>query len=75
MCDFGAVVQGTAGDMQGGKSMHYNNNQGKLLSTSKGVRTVGLRGPILLSGWGYDVVGYACSGKGGWVLSHGLHGK
>ena len=62
---FGAVVQGTASDIQsGGKNMHYGNNKGKLLSTSEGVRTFGLRGPLLLSGWGYDVVGVPVPGKG-----------
>ena len=62
---FGAVVQGTATDIQGGgKNMHFGNNRGKLLSASKEIRTFGLRGPLLLSGWGYDVVGYPVPGKG-----------
>ena len=74
--DFGAVVQGTAGDIQGGKSMHYNNNQGKLLSTSMGVRTIGLRGPILLSGWGYDVVGMPVPGDGaGWFHANMMENR
>jgi hypothetical protein len=62
--DFGACIHGTAEDMNAGGNMHNSNHGGVMPSTSKEVRTFGLRGPILLSGWGYDVVGYPVPGDG-----------
>jgi hypothetical protein len=70
--DYGAFIHGTAEDMQKGGNMHAFNNDGKIPSTSKEVRTFGLRGPLLLSGWGYDVVGYPVPGDGAGHFNAGM---
>ena len=62
--DIGAVCHGSAAQMQAGGNMHCFHNAGVIPSSSKEVRTYGLTGPLLMSGWGYDVVGYPVPGDG-----------
>ena len=58
--DFTAVV---ANDYEWFKdeSIHLNAHD-YTLGHAQEIRTFGLRGPLLLSGWGYDVVGYPAPG-------------
>ena len=62
--DIGAVCHGSAAQMQAGGHMHVATHGGVIPSSSKEVRTYGLTGPLLMSGWGYDVVGYPVPGDG-----------
>ena len=62
--DIGAVCHGSAAQMGAGGNMHGFHNDGVIPSSSKEVRTYGLTGPLLMSGWGYDVVGYPVPGDG-----------
>ena len=59
--DFAAVV---TNDYQWFESnhLHLQHHDYKVGEYAEEVRTFGLRGPILLSGWGYDVVGYPAPG-------------
>jgi hypothetical protein len=60
--DFGAVVME---DMKWLKdhNMHLSNSGNAIDGKVTQVRTYGLRGPLLLSGWGYDVMGHPVPGK------------
>ena len=62
--DIGAVCHGSSAQMQAGGNMHCFHSGGAIDSASKEVRTYGLTGPLLMSGWGYDVVGYPVPGDG-----------
>ena len=62
--DFGATCIGDVAWLTEnggeGRNIHIQNNDGKIPVAANGesyLRTYGLRGPILLSGWGYDVCG------------------
>ena len=67
--DFGAVVmddmewllaKNSAGEAN---NMHLGNNGNTIPDDVDEVRTFGLRGPLLLSGWGYDIMGHPVPGK------------
>lgn len=68
--DFGAVLMDDFDWLIGknpltGKTnnMHLSNNGNTIPDDVDEVRTFGLRGPLLLSGWGYDVMGHPVPGK------------
>jgi Txe/YoeB family toxin of Txe-Axe toxin-antitoxin module len=61
--DFGAVVMDDFQWFQG-NNIHLANNDNQIPKAVKEVRGYGLRGPLLLSGWGYDVCGYPVPGNG-----------
>tara|TARA_R110000765_G_scaffold2272_1_gene6314 strand:- start:5576 stop:6154 length:579 start_codon:yes stop_codon:yes gene_type:complete len=44
-------------------NMHLANNGNTIPDDVDEVRTFGLRGPLLLSGWGYDIMGHPVPGK------------
>jgi hypothetical protein len=44
-------------------NMHLANNGNTVPNDVDEVRTFGLRGPLLLSGWGYDIMGHPVPGK------------
>jgi hypothetical protein len=68
--DFGAVLMDDF-DWLTGKSpltgetnnMHLSFNGNTVPNDVDEVRTFGLRGPLLLSGWGYDIMGHPVPGK------------
>ena len=61
--DFGAVVMDNFQWFQD-NNIHLANNDNQIPKNVKEVRGYGLRGPLLLSGWGYDVAGYPVPGDG-----------
>ena len=60
--DFGAVVMEDFAWMKK-NNMHLSNSDNAISAAVSQVRTYGLRGPLLLSGWGYDVCGQPVPGK------------
>jgi hypothetical protein len=60
--DFGAVVMDDFAWLKE-NNMHLSHNGNTVPSDVDEVRTFGLRGPLLLSGWGYDVMGHPVPGK------------
>ena len=68
--DFGAVLMDDF-DWLTGKSpitgetnnLHLSHNGNTIPDDVDDVRTFGLRGPLLLSGWGYDIMGHPVPGK------------
>jgi hypothetical protein len=62
--DFSAVVANDWNWFQN-NHLHLQHHDYKIASYASEVRTFGLRGPILLSGWGYDVVGHQSPGDDG----------
>jgi len=60
--DFGAVVMEDMKWLKG-SNMHLSNTGNAIHGDVTQVRTYGLRGPLLLSGWGYDVSGQPVPGK------------
>ncbi|MAH51529.1 hypothetical protein CMI37_37280 [Candidatus Pacearchaeota archaeon] len=68
--DFGAVVMDDIDWLLGNSpltgetnNMHLSNNFNTIPDDVDEVRTFGLRGPLLLSGWGYDIMGHPVPGK------------
>ncbi len=62
--DFGvAIVDDFETVSQGGNHMVFE-DKGNIAAGANEYRTYGLRGPILLSGWGYDVNGLPVPGEG-----------
>jgi hypothetical protein len=60
--DFGAVVMEDMAWLKD-NNMHLSNSSNEINDKVTEVRTYGLRGPLLLSGWGYDVSGQPVPGK------------
>ena len=62
--DFGvAIVDDFETVSQGGNHMVFE-DKGNIAAGANEYRTYGLRGPLLLSGWGYDVNGLPVPGEG-----------
>lgn len=55
--DFSAVYMNNWSWFINGNSMHLENYNYSPQQVAEDVRTFGLRGPLLLSGWGYDMAG------------------
>ena len=55
--DFSAVYMNNWDWFLNGNSMHLENSNYSPQQVAEDVRTFGLRGPLLLSGWGYDMAG------------------
>ena len=61
--DFSVAMMNTYGWFTGDESIHFENHQYSPRDVAEDIRTFGLRGPLLLSGWGYDMAGMPVPAK------------